>query len=97
MDGSPVEGNIEDTASNLPRIAERLQRASSNIIDLYSMELLHATQAIDLRRAQQDGVKLSPKTEALYKAYRAKVPFVDKDRIFSEDLVNGIEILKNWR
>lgn len=96
MDGSPVEGNIEDTASNLPRIAERLQRASSNIIDLYSMELLHATQAIDLRRAQQDGVKLSPKTEALYKAYRAKVPFVDKDRIFSEDLVNGIEILKNW-
>ena len=96
MDGSPVEGNIEDTASNLPRIAERLQRASSNIIDLYSMELLHATQAIDLRRAQQDGVKLSPKTEALYKAYRAKVPFVDKDRIFSEDLVNDIEILKNW-
>lgn len=96
MDGSPVEGNIEDTASNLPRIAERLQRASSNIIDLYAMELLHATQAIDLRRAQQDGMKLSPKTEALYKAYRAKVPFVDKDRIFSEDLVNGIEILKNW-
>ena len=59
MDGSPVEGNIEDTASNLPRIAERLQRASSNIIDLYAMELLHATQAIDLRRAQQDGMKLA--------------------------------------
>lgn len=97
MDGSPVEGNIEDTASNLPRIAERLKRSADNIIDLYSMELLHSTQAIDLRRAQQDNVKLSPKTEALYKAYRAKVPFVDKDRIFSGDLEEGISILKNWR
>ena len=97
MDGSPVEGNIEDTASNLPRIAERLNRSADNIIDLYSMELLHSTQAIDLRRAQQDNVKLSPKTEALYKAYRAKVPFVDKDRIFSGDLEEGISILKNWR
>ena len=97
MDGSPVEGNIEDTASNLPRIAERLNRSADNIIDLYSMELLHSTQAIGLRRAQQDNVKLSPKTEALYKAYRAKVPFVDKDRIFSGDLEEGISILKNWR
>lgn len=97
MDGSPVEGNIEDTASNLPRIAERLNRSADNIIDLYSMELLHSTQAIDLRRAQQDNVKLSPKTEALYKAYHAKVPFVDKDRIFSGDLEEGISILKNWR
>ena len=97
MDGSPVEGNIEDTASNLPRVAERLQRASSNILDLYSMELLHATQAVDLHRAREDGVKLSTKTEALYKAYRAKVPFVDHDRIFSDDLANGIELLKGWK
>ena len=61
------------------------------------MELLHAAQAVDLRRAQEDGVKLSTKTEALYKAYRAKVPFVDKDRIFSDDLANGIELLKGWK
>lgn len=97
MDGSPVEGNIEDSASNLPRVAERLNRSASNILDLYAMELLHSTQAIDLRRAQMPGMKLSPKTEALYKAYRAKVPFVDKDRIFSYDLEKGVELLKNWQ
>lgn len=96
FDGSAVEGNIEDTASNLPRIAERLNRSASNIIDLYSMELLHSTQAVDLRKAQQSNVKLSDKTEALYKAYRAKVPFVDKDRIFSQNLADGIELLKQW-
>lgn len=96
MHGTPVEGNIEDSASNLPRVAERLKRASNNMFDLYSMELLHNTQAIDLRKMKQDNVKLSEKTGALYKAYRKVVPFVEKDRIFSGDLENGIKILKNW-
>lgn len=96
MHGTPVEGNIEDSASNLPRVAERLRRASNNMFDLYSMELLHNTQAIDLRKMKQDNVKLSDKTGALYKAYRKVVPFVEKDRIFSGDLENGIKILKNW-
>lgn len=96
LDGSPVEGNIEDTASNLPRIAERLKRASSNMIDLFSMEMLHSTQAVDLRRLQQDNVKLSAETEKLYKAYRAKVTFVDKDRIFSGDLEEGVKLLTNY-
>ena len=45
---------------------------------------------------KQDNVKLSDKTGALYKAYRKVVPFVEKDRIFSGDLENGIKILKNW-
>lgn len=96
MHGTPVEGNIEDSASNLPRVAERLKRASNNMFDLYSMELLHNTQAIDLRKMKQNNVKLSDKTGALYKAYRKVVPFVEKDRIFSGDLENGIKILKNW-
>lgn len=96
MHGTPVEGNIEDSASNLPRVAERLKRASNNMFDLYSMELLHNTQAIDLRKMKQDNVKLSDKAGALYNAYRKVVPFVDKDRIFSGDLENGIKILKSW-
>lgn len=96
MHSTPVEGNIEDSASNLPRVAERLKRASNNMFDLYSMELLHNTQAIDLRKMKQDNVKLSDKTGALYNAYRKVVPFVDKDRIFSGDLENGIKILKSW-
>lgn len=96
MHGTPVEGNIEDSASNLPRVAERLKRASNNMFDLYSMELLHNTQAIDLRKMKQDNVKLSDKTGALYNAYRKVVPFVDKDRIFSGDLENGIKLLKSW-
>ena len=59
MNGSSVEVDIEDTGSNLPRIAERLNRSASNILDLYSMELLHASQAEDLRKTLQTNGKLS--------------------------------------
>lgn len=61
MDGSAVEGDIDDTGPNLPRIAERLNRSASNILDLYSMELLHASQAEDLRKTLQTNGKLSGK------------------------------------
>lgn len=95
LDGAPVEGNIEDSASNLPRVAERLNRSAENMLALYSMELLHAAQAVDLRKEQQE-VKLAPATQKLYDAYRSKVPFVEKDRIFSGNLADGIELLTNY-
>ena len=91
-----MSSDIEDTGSNLPRIAERLNRSASNILDLYSMELLHASQAVDLRKTQQTNVKLSDKTQALYDAYRAKVSFVTKDRIFSQKLADGVDLLKHY-
>ena len=97
MHGTPVEGNIEDTASNLPRIAERLNRAANSVIDLYSMELLHATQAIDLRKMKNPNVRLSDKTGAFYKAYRERVPFVAHDRIFTGDLEQGVDLIKNYK
>ena len=93
---TPVEGNIEDSASNLPRVANRLERSASNLIDLYALEMLHNTQAIDLRKMKRSDVKLSEKTQALYDAYRKVVPFVEKDRIFSEDLEAGIKLLKSY-
>ena len=93
---TPVEGNIEDSASNLPRVANRLERSASNLIDLYAMEMLHNTQAIDLRKMKRSDVKLSDKTQALYDAYRKVVPFVEKDRIFAEDLEAGVKLLKSY-
>ena len=93
---TPVEGNIEDSASNLPRVANRLEKSASNLIDLYAMEMLHNTQAIDLRKMKRSDVKLSDKTQALYDAYRKVVPFVEKDRIFTEDLEAGIKLLKSY-
>lgn len=97
LDSFPVEGNIEDSASNLPRAAQRLKRATDNTFLVLSMELLHNTQAADLRKMQNKYFKMSPATEKLYKAYRVNSPFVDQDRIYTIDLQNGDELLKNYQ
>lgn len=55
LDSFPVEGNIEDSASNLPRAAQRLKRATDNTFLVLSMELLHNTQAADFEKdAEQE-------------------------------------------
>ena len=97
LDSFPVEGSIEDSASNLPRAAQRLKRATDNTFLVLSMELLHNTQAADLRKMQNKNFKMSPATEKLYKAYRVNSPFVDQDRIYTIDLQNGDELLKNYQ
>ena len=96
LDSFPVEGNIEDSASNLPRAAQRLKQSADNTFLVLSMELLHNTQAADLRKMKNKNFRMSPETVKLYKAYRAKSPFVDQDRIYSIDLENGDQLLKNY-
>lgn len=96
LDSFPVEGNIEDSASNLPRAAQRLKQSADNTFLVLSMELLHNTQAADLRKVKNKNFRMSPETEKLYKAYREKSPFVDQDRIYSIDLENGDQLLKNY-
>lgn len=96
LDSFPVEGNIEDSASNLPRAAQRLKQSADNTFLVLSMELLHNTQAADLRKMKNKNFRMSAETEKLYKAYRAKSPFVDQDRIYSIDLENGDHSLKNY-
>ena len=43
---------------------------------LYSFELLNSTQAIDMRTNLKGKFTMAGPTKALYKAYRAKVPYV---------------------
>lgn len=42
-------------------------------------------------------VKLSPATQKLYDAYRTKVPFVGEDRIFSQNLEDGVNLLSSYK
>jgi hypothetical protein len=59
---------------------------------LSSFQLLHATQAVDLRK----GFTMGERTHKMYAAYRNVVPFVEKDRIFTPDIQRGVELLQNW-
>jgi histidine ammonia-lyase len=58
---------------------------------------LHSTQALDLRKAQmKDDLVMSEATKKLYNAYRKVVPFVDQDRPYTKDIVEGTKLLKAY-
>ena len=46
----PLAGDIEDTATNSVHAANRLRRIVANLYGIVAIELMHAAQAIDLRR-----------------------------------------------
>lgn len=93
--GVPVAGEIEDTFTNLLQASQRLQKIDANMMQVMSLELLHATQAIDLRRQKDASLKLSTTTDALFKDYRQVVPFVSRDRIFTDDIAAGTKLLND--
>lgn len=63
---------------------------------IYGLELLHSSQAIDLRKLSNPDLHLGKATEAMYKAYREKVPFVVKDRPFTPDIQASTEFIANY-
>lgn len=97
LDGQVMAGTIEDTFTNNLYASQRLQRIVDNMMTIYSLELLHSTQAIDLRKIAMPDMKMGQQTQALYQAYRKAVPFVDQDRIYSDDIKNGAALVADYR
>lgn len=91
--GTPVAGDIEDTYTNLPLVAERLNKIADNTGYIYSLELLHAAQAIDLRKNLKGRFDMGKATKDLYSDYRKVVPYVSQDRIYTEDIQNGKNLI----
>ncbi|WP_299795260.1 aromatic amino acid ammonia-lyase [uncultured Shewanella sp.] len=86
FDGIPVAGNIEDTFTNLKLASDNLIQIVDNTNYIYGLELLHSTQAIDLRKLTTPELDMGKATKAMYKDYRKQVPFVELDRPFTPDI-----------
>jgi histidine ammonia-lyase len=97
MDFLPVAGSIEDIATNAPRVIGRVQHQIDNSVTLLAIEMVHAAQAVDLRKQKDPGFVLSPKCAALYAALRQQVPFLDKDRPLTKDFNKAAKILREYR
>ena len=65
----------EDHVSMGANAATKLARVIENCFTIQGIELLHAAQALEFRRPLRSGSK----QEAIVKAYRKVVPFVEKD------------------
>lgn len=85
-DAYPVAGGIEDHASNGPLVVERVARIVDNLRYIVGMELMHAAQAIDLRKRNSPNLKLGHITRVVYDAFRKEVPFLDRDRTLTYDI-----------
>lgn len=81
----PVAGGVEDTGTNAMQAAQRLLEINESLNYLYGVELMHASQAVDLRMAEA-ALLLGKDTKLFYEAYREVVSFVREDRIFTIDM-----------
>lgn len=97
MNFLPVAGNIEDIGTNAPAVVARVRTQIDNYYHILGMELIHAAQAIDLRKQKNPNLKLSAETEKLFTEFRKVVKFLKVDRPLTNDFRNAAKFLKNYK
>lgn len=90
LESGVLAGNIEDVTTNGPVTARRLGELVEDLYPLASLQLLHAAQAVELRKGFHQGSG----TRTLLEGYRAHVPFVAQDRILTGDIETGAQFLR---
>jgi histidine ammonia-lyase len=94
--GMAIAGGIEDTFTNLKLAADSLIQIVDNTRVIYGIELLHSTQAIDLRKQANPGLALGQATQRMYEAYRKQVAFVAKDRPLTPDIEASTDFVASY-
>lgn len=90
IDSIPSSANQEDHVSMGSISARKALEVKKHLSRILSIELLCASQAIDLK----ENLKLGDGTSVIYDMIRNIVDFIDKDRLIYED-INNIENLIN--
>lgn len=91
----PVAGGVEDTGTNCLQAAQRLLEINESLTYIYGVEMMHASQAVDLR-LKEESLALGTVIKPFFDAYRKKVPFVEEDRIFTIDMEASKTFLENY-
>jgi len=81
-DSVPTSLGQEDHVSMGSISGRKLHQVIDNLEYIQAIELLYAAQAMDFRRP----LKSTPVIEACHRLVRSKVPFIDDDRIFADDI-----------
>ncbi|WP_027391162.1 histidine ammonia-lyase [Aquimarina latercula] len=90
-DSIPTSLGQEDHVSMGSIGGRKALKVLENIEKILAIELLTAAQAFEFRKPMKSGVIL----DEIHKMIRKKVSFAEKDRVFSDDIDKGIEIIKN--
>jgi histidine ammonia-lyase len=90
----PTSAGQEDHNANALTAARHAQQIIHNVGQVAAIHFFTAAQAIDLRRAAQPDLRLSPAAAAAHAAIRQIVPFVDRDRLYQPDLTQIAELVR---
>lgn len=74
-------------------MVRKTRQIVDNLRYILGIEMLHAVQAIDLRK----GIKLGNGTKAIYDVVREIIPFLDKDRNLTLDIKKAYDIIKSGK
>ncbi len=93
VDSMPTSAEKEDHVSMGTIAARKFSQIVKNAQNVFSMELLAATQALDMIKPLKPtaGVLLA------YDCVRSVVPFANVDRIFAKDVSKILELIKNQK
>ncbi|WP_165749115.1 histidine ammonia-lyase [Cellulophaga sp. Z1A5H] len=90
-DSIPTSLGQEDHVSMGSIGGRKALQVLENVEKILAIELLTAAQAFEFRKPMKSGVFL----EAIHTAIRKRVAFADKDRVFSDDIEKGIQMIKD--
>lgn len=93
----PVAGDIEDTATNSLLVVNHMDKIIDNLYETMAFELLHASQAVDLKHREYPSMTLGVETNQLQRTFRASVPFLAKDRELTPDIQKAIAFIQHYR
>lgn len=91
MDTFSLAGDMEDISTNAPLVVQKHLQIVDNLFYILSIEIIHAAQAMDLRKAHY-GVG----TENALALYRTVVAFYDNDdRVLTDDIERTHDFLRS--
>ena len=88
VDSIPTSGNQEDYNSMGAGSALKVRQVLANVRQILAIELLLASQALDLRRPLRAGVG----SGAAHAVVRARIPHLDADRLLQPDLAASLDL-----
>ncbi|MBC8311104.1 MAG: histidine ammonia-lyase [Candidatus Marinimicrobia bacterium] len=90
IDSIPTGAGQEDHVSMAPWAGRKLLKIVENVEKLYTIEILSACQAIDLRKGLSPAKNLKPVVAEV----RKKVPFLSQDRFMQSDQEYVLNLIK---
>lgn len=93
VDSLPTSADQEDHVSMATTAARKTFEILNNLADILALELLNAAQGLDFLRPHRSGKGC----EAAYQLVRSGIPFLDKDRVMTQDVAFARDIILSGR